>query len=219
MDAHDLPPFAKIMTGLGELYGKAVSELLIEIYWSALKRFDLNAIREALNAHVNNADTGKFMPKPSDVIWYIEGDTTAKAAKAWSKVIGAVEKIGQYDSVIFDDALIHAVIADMGGWVAICCTKEKDIAWVMRDFEKRYEQYLVHKPIKYPRKLTGLLEVANREIGRKKSFPLLIGKEYDAIQVYLNGENYQHLRSRPLPIEEIKQVAAKISGLLTEPEE
>jgi hypothetical protein len=55
------------------------------------------------------------MLKPSDVVRYLEGSTSCQALQAWSKVMQAVKTIDQYDSVVFDDSLIHAVIHDMGG--------------------------------------------------------------------------------------------------------
>jgi hypothetical protein len=58
-----MPTFTKVMASLGELYGKSVSEILVDLYWNALKRFDIHAIRQAVHTHINNPDRGQFMPK------------------------------------------------------------------------------------------------------------------------------------------------------------
>ncbi len=41
----DLKQFAKIMSVLGELYSKPLSEILIEIYWRVLKNYSLQEIK------------------------------------------------------------------------------------------------------------------------------------------------------------------------------
>jgi hypothetical protein len=81
MKLHDMPAFAQVMIGLGELYGKAVSETLIELYWAGLKRFDIAAIRRAVHTHIHNPDAGQFMPKPADIVGYLEGSANTKPCR------------------------------------------------------------------------------------------------------------------------------------------
>jgi len=69
--------------------------------------------------HLMNPDTGQFLPKPADIVRMLGGRTLDRALMAWAKVDKAVRQIGTYESVVFDDALIHRVLHEMGGWVGM----------------------------------------------------------------------------------------------------
>ena len=187
------------MVSLGELYGKSMSESLIELYWAALKRFDLSAIQRAVKIHINHPERGQYMLKPNDVVLYLEGSTNCKAIQAWSKVIQAMKTVGHYNSVVFDDALIHAVIQDMGGWMRLCQLPENQLDFRARDFEKRYEMYLLNKPDNYPRKLMGFFDTENITKGFKPKNPLLIGNEQQALEVYQGMPNRDESTKKILP--------------------
>jgi hypothetical protein len=76
MELHDMPAFAQIMIDLGELYYQSLSEVLIELYWATLKRFDIAAIRHAVDTHIHNPDVGQFMPTPADIVRCLESSAT-----------------------------------------------------------------------------------------------------------------------------------------------
>ncbi len=60
MKENEKSNFAKMLTAVGELYGKKVSLILLSLYWSALERFNFADIRQAIAHHVNNPDVGQF---------------------------------------------------------------------------------------------------------------------------------------------------------------
>ena len=62
---------------------------------------------------------------------------------------------------IFDDALIHAVIVDMGGWVRLCEMYQRDESFKQREFESRYIAYRRHPPQLYPQQLFGRMAGIN----------------------------------------------------------
>ena len=115
----ELPEFAKTLLAVADYYGKELSTGVVDLYWQGLREYDLDAVRRALWAHARNPDTGQFMPKIADVAKVMQGRTSDQAAVAWSKVDQAVRRVGTYQCVVFDDPVIHRVIADMGGWVHI----------------------------------------------------------------------------------------------------
>jgi hypothetical protein len=115
MKKDDMAQFAALMQGVATLYGKAMSTTLTEIYWQALSEYSLAAVHDAIHRHVTHPDTGQFMPKPADLVKLIMGGSADQAYLAWSKVRRAIQTIGSYQSIVFDDANIHAVIHDMGG--------------------------------------------------------------------------------------------------------
>jgi hypothetical protein len=176
MQLTDKLAFKQLLTGIGLLYGKTLHEAVLAIWWQALKHCEFSEVRAALNAHVVNPDKGQFMPKPADVIEYLQGSSEAQALKAWAEVTTAIREIGRHESVIFPDPLIHAVIRDMGGWIALCQSKLSDFPFLSREFEKRYRALLHHPPLECPHQLTGLFEQNNRLHGYASPEPVLVGQ-------------------------------------------
>src|SRR6266850_1493447 len=98
------------MQGVHSFYGKDCSTFALDVWWAAMRPYDLSAVREALGRHCVNPDNGQWMPRPADVVRLTEGSTMDAAMTAWSKVDRAVRHVGCYRSVAFDDPLIHAVL-------------------------------------------------------------------------------------------------------------
>lgn len=200
MTNHDKPQFANMLRMMGELYNKKLSRDLLALYWHALANFDLSVVRLALNQHVRNPDIGQFMPKPADLIRLIEGCPDDHALRAWSKVADAIKHIGQYSSVVFDDALIHVVVNEMGGWINLCQTREEVLVFRAKEFAKRYASYAVKKPTHYPNRLIGSLEHCNQVQGYANTRPVLCGDVSKSTAVYQQGcdpiqqrLNHQHV--------------------------
>ncbi len=187
MEAHDISKFTTMMAGVGELYGKTISAQLTDIYWRALKNYELQDVQRAFQAHVHNPDKGQFFPKPADVVRYIEGSGETKALQAWAKVEKAMIQVGRYESVAFDDGIIHAVIDDMGGWVKLCAIKNDGLPFYANEFQKRYMGYVLKQPSRYPRYLCGISEQENTKNGFETAVPLLIGDACKAVEVIRHG--------------------------------
>lgn len=198
MKSQHLEAFTALMTGVAELYGKVMSPQLISIYWEGLKEYDFDAVKEALNLHVRNPDTGQFMPKIADVVKFAEGSTLTQAFQAWQKVMQAMHSIGTYQSVVFDDPLIHAVIADMGGWQPLGMVQDDDLPFKAREFEKRYQAYKIRPPQNYPRKLVGVFEQTNNTNGFQIEPPVLIGNPEQALLVFNGGSDGSRLKFQPV---------------------
>lgn len=187
MRNEDKPQFAKLMVALGEYYSKEVSDGLIGIYWSGLQHFDLPAVREAMNRHMQNADSGQFMPKIADISKMLSGTTQDRALQAWSKVDRAVRAVGNYRSVVFDDPLVHRVIQEMGGWVKLGTKTEDEWPFVAKEFENRYRGYSARSETpEYPPVLIGISEAQNSQKGFEVEPPTLIGNPEQA-KITLSG--------------------------------
>ncbi len=175
MKATDAEAFAAILASIAQLYGKSFSKHLSDIYWNLLEPYSLSELEIALKAHLRNPNGGQFFPKPADLIRHLEGGSGTKALQAWTLVERAIRQIGTYQSLAFEDPLIHAVIEDMGGWVKLCAISLKELPFCSLEFQKRYEG-LVHKaPHRYPSYLPGVIECQNSSKGYAVSEPLLIG--------------------------------------------
>jgi hypothetical protein len=149
--------------------------------------FEWVDVKAAFEAHARNPDCGQFFPKPADIVRFIEGNGETRALKAWAIVEKALQCVGVYQSVVFDDAFIHAVIEDMGGWVKLCTMTNDDLPFRAREFQKRYMGFVIKKPLRYPKCLYGLSNCENAKNGYAVEPPLLIGDAAIAEQVMLNG--------------------------------
>lgn len=196
MIKQDLTKFAALIVGIGEIYGKAFTAVTIETYWNVLQSFEFEAVKQAVYLHLGNVDTGKYLPKPADLILAIQGSSYTQALQAWTKVVTAMQRYGGYTSLAFDDALIHAVIADMGGWQKLCVSETKQLPFIAREFQERYRGYVIKTPKSYPKYLVGLIESQNAIHGYPYAPPLLFGDRAKARQVITtglaltSGENY-----------------------------
>jgi len=193
----DFAQFRAVLQGVFALYGKDMSPAVMDIWWGAMRPFDLAAFRDVMNRHATDPDRGQFLPKPADVIRLMAGSTQDSALIAWAKVDRAVRSVGTYASVVFDDPIIHAVIVDMGGWVSMGQRSEDEWPFVAREFENRYRGYRTRGTAgTYPRTLTGLAESSNALTGFKTQPPVLIGNEQAAQAVLAAGSTQPKLTWR-----------------------
>jgi hypothetical protein len=183
MQPSEQDAFGQLLTGVGLLYGKTLHEAVLAIWWQALKHCAFNEVRAALSAYVVNPDKGQFMPKPADVIEYLQGSSETQALQAWTQVVKALREVGAYRSVIFADPLIHRVIRDMGGWIALGHSKTSELPFLAREFEKRYRALVLHPPADCPHQLTGIYEQQNRLNGYVPPPPVLIGQNSPATKL------------------------------------
>lgn len=213
MQSHDFSKFAKLLSKLGELYGKCISLQSRDIYWQALEVFEWADVEAAFSAYPHNSDSGRVFPKPADIVRFINGNGETRALKAWSAVEKAMRQIGIYQTVVFDDYLIHAVIEEMGGWVKLCSMTEDDLPFRTREFQKRYMAFVIKKPEFYPGCLYGLSNIENAKNGYPVELPLLIGDIEKAEQVMLEGGD------TTLKVQPLKTVQNALTSTLKQLEE
>ena len=204
MQPDDRHKLATILAYIGELYDKNISKILIEIYWSALQDFELDEVKRAFKTHVSNPDCGRFFPKPADIVRFISGSCETRALLAWTKVEQAIAKVGSYQSVAFDDPLIHAVLDAMGGWISICAIYADKMSYRAHEFQKRYLGYVHQPPCRYPKYLRGIAESENVKAGFTAAMPLLLGNPEQAKQVILLGA------STALAVQQLEQPEADL---------
>lgn len=189
----DFRRFGVALTALAELHGREVSEAATTLWWEALKGFDIDQVERALRRCVTDPERGQFMPKPADVIRMLDGTRTDRAAIAWGKVHGAISSVGAYTDVVFDDAVIHAVIDDLGGWPKVCRGELADLGYLAHRFCEAYRAYAARvaagDPIDYPRLLGG--DRSSDETyalrGLRAPTPAVVGDIDQARRVYSGG--------------------------------
>jgi hypothetical protein len=99
----------------------------------------------------------------------------------------AVKHIGSYQSIVFDDPLIHAVIEAMGGWIELCAMQLDELPFKAREFQKRYMGFIQKAPKRYPKYCCGIAEGENLRLGYKAQPRVIVGDIHKAEQVMLNG--------------------------------
>ena len=134
--------------------------------------------------------THKFVPKPAEIIEYIEGQPERLTQVAWSKVRDAISEIGRYRSVVFDEPAIHAAIDGMGGWVKLCerlkldtdYVRESNDADLFKEFKARYLAFNGQ----YPAMLIGAADQPKLE-AKKNIRPEVYGDMEKARTVWSGG--------------------------------
>lgn len=186
----DMVTFGAVLRDVYSFYRVDLTPGASRIWKTAMKAYSLDAVTDALGRHCMNPDSGQFLPKPADVTKMIGGTSKDAALLAWAAVDQAVRLVGPWQSVAFDDAIIHKVIEDMGGWVKVSTgsATEKDFVFVGNEFENRYRGYLIRSDVgEYPRILMGQSAVHNAQCGGPPPAPVLIGDSRKAMAVITNG--------------------------------
>lgn len=196
IDPQDKKEFSEIMQATMAIYAKDVTKPVMQLYWNALIEYDMEAVRRAFGGWLKNPDQGQFAPKPADIIRMIDGATGDRAMVTWSKVDKAIRMVGHYQSVAFDDPIIHKVIDDMGGWRKMASLPtNKDLEFASLEFIKRYRSYsLAGGVAEYPAYLIGEHEAGNGKHGYRDVDPVqLIGDREKAKEVARLGSTGPNL--------------------------
>ncbi|WP_416398093.1 DUF6475 domain-containing protein [Allohahella sp. A8] len=204
MTKSDLPKFAALWKATGEIYGKSMSDQAISIIFRQLAKYEYSAVDRALQRHLDDTDGGRFVPKPADIVRYIDGDLGTAPMLAWSKVDAAVRSPGNNATVVFDDPIIMAIIEDTGGWIRLGKLDEETLKFYGNEFQKRYRGYQAKPPLRHPRKLIGIEEQVNAlEYPDFIPEPRLIGDPQKALAILRSGTG------KALPSVPLSQVAGK----------
>lgn len=194
MNPNQTQVFSELITAVHAFYRRDISEYAVQIWWNAMRPYDFEAVKHAINRHCVNPDNGQFCPMPADIVKLLQGSTRDSALLAWSKVDKALRHIGTYRSVAFDDPIIHLVLQDMGGWITLGNKTEKDWPFVAKEFENRYRGYKQRDDVEAPKWLTGIAECENSVNGFDEEEVVLIGDEREARKVVRSRGNRKVLR-------------------------
>ena len=144
MDDSNKKDFAVLFYGTGELYDKAVTKNLLQLYFNALKTFSMDEITSGVNAHMMDSKHGSFFPKPADIVRHLQtGDisTENKAELAWAQVVREIRVTGSYGSLKLDDKQALASVKALGSWKQLCSSSVDEMTWKKKEFMSMYETY------------------------------------------------------------------------------
>lgn len=189
MRRHEMVDFQNLLTDAMAFYGKDVSEFALNVWWQACEPFAFEQVAKAFTAHAMDTDRGQFAPKPADIARQLGGTKTDASLRAWSKLHSAMSDVGAYRDVAFDDAVIHRIVEDMGGWVKLCRMPTDQLSYLQHRFTESYKSY-AGTEFSYPRSLGG--DRSNDGMYAKRGLqppkPALIGDKDKAMRVYMQQE-------------------------------
>lgn len=161
--------FMEVFTGLCDMYGKIPSEFMLDTYFSIFQDYTAeefgNAVQRCLKERVYNN-----LPKPAEILEFLEGTKDDKALTAWLQVMEAVRKGGYYASIVFTDPIIPRVVNELGGWQEFCCTQKDELPFIQKRFMDLYRLFLKREQLPNE-KLIGFIEARNMQSGHTKEIP------------------------------------------------
>ena len=85
----DFARFTVALSAVAELHGRTLSEAAMLLWWQALVDHEIDQVEHALRACIRDPETGRYMPKPADVIRHLRGNPADEALIAWGAVLSA----------------------------------------------------------------------------------------------------------------------------------
>jgi hypothetical protein len=171
MDKNDKITFFEIMTGMAEIFEREVSKASLEIYWQALRQFNMTEIKRATNYIIA---TRKYpgLPKPAEFIEYIHPpeDIEAKAELATDNILNLLAA-GDYRSFEINDPVLAMAIEHLGGWEYVNRTfpryadQARDQEFWLKNFKNVYKIFLKNPRPNPQMRIAGQLERDNKSKG------------------------------------------------------
>lgn len=182
--------FYRLVTDALSYYKQDVSSFILGVWWEGCKGFSMDQVVSAFSRHATDPEKGEFAPKVANIVKLLQGTPTDRAQVAWGKVLEAIQRVGPYCDVVFDDAAIHAAIVDLGGWTKLCAVTYEELSYLQHRFCESHKAYVRCENFDYPRMLSGIRspdhEYANRGLPPPK--PQVIGDVPAARLVYKRGQ-------------------------------
>lgn len=174
MNANDRQAFGSLLADALGFYGQSVTAFALGVWWQACDRFELGQVAKALTAHAMDAERGHFPPRPADIVRQLHGTQADRSLIAWGKVLDAMQRVGAYRSVAFDDGAIHSAIEDLGGWAKVCRSTHDELPFLQKRFCDSHRAYSARPDMAHPAMLMGEHEASNRSLGKRVAPPMLV---------------------------------------------
>lgn len=110
MKSTDKPAFGLLVTGyLQEIYEKAITPGLLNVWYAALASHDLADIEAAFSRYVTHPDDCRFAPKPGDIVRHLEigraDDGRPSPDEAWGQLLRLVRN--EAETGVLSDEIRH----------------------------------------------------------------------------------------------------------------
>lgn len=118
MQVDDFEKFCELLMALGERFDKKLTPTTLKLDFAAFSRFTIEQIEAAVTTWYT---TGRFFPRPVELIELLEGAPDDRATKAWDLFVAAVRAGGSWKSVYANDArLLQTIQVVYGSWPQAC---------------------------------------------------------------------------------------------------
>lgn len=196
MNRTDREAFIRAWSGAWEAYGRSMTNNGLKLAFRALRDLSLDAVTAALTAHMNEQPSQP--PTAGAIRQRIDGDPESRAQIAWAKLREAIQRVGPYRSIAFDDPLIHVAVRDLGGWPGVCEWTADELPFREQDFRRTYRAYVRQDGMTHPPYLVGLIEQANAYYGASYDPPALVGDPDGAEHVMRLGQERTRITRQPI---------------------
>jgi hypothetical protein len=160
---------------LAEAYGLPISEARQQIYVEALMDLDPAKVKAGVGYIIKTRTFAGNLPTVAEIREAVQNSgkpMESRAAIAWDKALYALHHIGTYESVAFDDPIIHHIIVQWGGWTEFGDWNADQTHWKRKDFIALYEAYARSGTLPDPNQhLIGLTEYENAKRGFLEKVP------------------------------------------------
>lgn len=165
--------FKTVIAMQSEIYGNQISSAARKIWWSILSPYTAEQIADAMERHMRDPDSGRFPPKPADLIGKITGNSKQQdisiedaAMKEWEKIKEEIRSVGAYGRYNSDDKVSIKAIQSLGGWVALCHAPIETLdTWKRKEFISAYKIFVNAKDL--PRYAPGIGQKSHEAIEAK----------------------------------------------------
>jgi len=165
----DRTKFISLMTGLCELFNKIPSEFIYDFYYETLKDYSYEQVNKAVMDCIRIYKYN-LLPKPAEILEFLEGTRDDKALIAWLQVKEAIVKGGYYASIEFANPIIAHCVQELGGWQWLCCQQKDELPFIEKRFMDLYRLFL-KRGVKDNVRLIGFIEARNNQLGHLKNMP------------------------------------------------
>lgn len=140
--------FNEQMAILTEMYEQDISETKEKIMYQTLCDIPDDIFSKGIIIMLRDRkyNAGKF-PQISEIREFCIGNKADvlqnKAEIAKDLIIYGIQKYGQYESIAFEDPVIHAIIKNrLGGWIKVCTMEREELNNFLKfDFWNAYKAY------------------------------------------------------------------------------
>lgn len=167
MNNSDKARFKNALVGASVIFTKEITKDFLNVMFESLKDLSIEDLERSIMTHIK---TGKFFPKPAQLIYLINANkpnNKERALIAWLEVENAIVRVGQYRSLHLSDRLAIEVIKRIGGWQNICSLETKELSFKKREFIDAYTAIDHIDDNELPKSLAGLHTINNKRLESK----------------------------------------------------
>lgn len=135
MQENDVTQFRNVIVGMGRMFGQEIDALVLEMYWLALKGWELEEFKSAA-AHL--LGSSKFMPRPADFT-DLRNAGRMTAGEAFSAAMAVARDCSRHRASTAGDPRIDAAVAACGGYFAMGQQETEKLGFLERRFTEHYE--------------------------------------------------------------------------------